>query len=581
MRHRIQRQQFLLTLPPAIDAFRAQQAAGRYFHEQLLPMLEAIFDELSTGDEVWHLDSCQIDLGVLDLASLYDLAAGETIYQRLRAEVKRVIDHELTTRPHLRRSAALKAWDTWRYYMDKGYLPWNGDPPDHEDLQQVLAHLAVDYEAVSWLRRALQPAAPMLTRVVAQHDDEFLTQLVTVLTATRQPELSAVVRAVTRLLRMLEVIRAGAEGTGAAAPTPLAISLTLWAARSTQFRHAPQTQQSSILWQQLLAAAAARPADLARHSVIELLLQDLEDETPLLEIALTSPGGDDEKAIRPWLLAAWDRAKSRESATEDADDDAPDTRDTMTPMADRDPAAGAPREKTRPDTTAKTDLRDTNSEPPAVSPANDQTKAPTPHPDPQPPPGTPAVRAGNRTTGADTNRQTGPEPAIPEDEGIYVTAAGLILIYPFLSTLLYRAGYWNGAAFKNMEARQQAVFLTYWLATGDQHAPEHALAFPKILCGYPLEEPLPREWELAPAALEEAGVMLENVVARWEKLGNTTITGLREGFLQRGGKLAGKDGRLTLQMETSGIDVLLDYLPWNIGIVKLPWWKQILYVEWR
>jgi len=162
-----------------------------------------------------------------------------------------------------------------------------------------------------------------------------------------------------------------------------------------------------------------------------------------------------------------------------------------------------------------------------------------------------------------------------------VTHAGLILLHPFLGTLFHRVGYWDGSGFKDFEARRNAVLLASWLATGDLHTPEYALAFPKILCGFPLELPLPQDWELPPEVLEEAGVMLENVLVRWEKLGNTSIAGLRESFLQRGGRLSKRDGRLTLQLETSSIDILLDYLPWNLSLVKLPWWKQILYVDWR
>ena len=59
------------------------------------------------------------------------------------------------------------------------------------------------------------------------------------------------------------------------------------------------------------------------------------------------------------------------------------------------------------------------------------------------------------------------------------------------------------------------------------------------------------------------------------------VEALREGFLQRVGKLVNRNDRLVLFMETSAIDVLLDYLPWNLSIIKLPWLKDLLYVEWR
>jgi hypothetical protein len=647
MRHRIQRQQFLLTLPPAVDAFRAQQAAGRFFHEVLLPMLERIFDELSGGDEVLHLDSCSIDLGVLDLKSLFAIVADETIYRLLRDEVKRMIEQELAARPHLRRSGRIKAWDTWRYYMENGYLPWNGDPSDQEGLQQVLAHLAVDYEAISWLRRAIQPETRILTRVVAQHEDEFLTQLVTVLTASRHPELNTVIREVIHLFRLLdqryhESTTPGyrPKGTGAKAakspaaasptvtpalaknlnrwaqqiasyhqtPDPqqramlwqqllaaatakaaatkaagrpastaptetaaLAKSLSRWAHRMAPFRQAPEQQQRAILWQQLLTAAARRPADFVSQGAPGILLHDIEEEPALLDTLLEESSNRTEPQTRSWLQTARNRSKSRKPTTEPRPDDHSDKLRTATSIQDRGPAPAKPPEQPASGTS------------PAQLSAGQPSNAPHPAEEPDvatPPPAIPGIPAKARTTNLPAGHQTDTG-AAAETEGIYVSLAGLVLVHPFLATLFHRTGYWDGAGFKDQEARQQAVLLAYYLATGDQYAPEYALAFPKILCGFPLELPLPAAWELPPEALAEAEVLLDNVLSRWEKVGNTSVSGLRQGFLQRGGKLTNKDGKRTLQLETSGIDVLLDYLPWNLSLVRLPWWKQILYVEWR
>jgi hypothetical protein len=102
-----------------------------------------------------------------------------------------------------------------------------------------------------------------------------------------------------------------------------------------------------------------------------------------------------------------------------------------------------------------------------------------------------------------------------------------------------------------------------------------------VLCGFPLEKPVEPVESLSPEFLEEADMMLEAAIGQWEILKNTTVSGLREGFLQRPGKLFSRNGNLYLQVERSSIDVLLDYLPWNLSIIILPWMKDILRVEWR
>ena len=75
--------------------------------------------------------------------------------------------------------------------------------------------------------------------------------------------------------------------------------------------------------------------------------------------------------------------------------------------------------------------------------------------------------------------------------------------------------------------------------------------------------------------------MLQAVIEQWTVLKNTSVEGLREGFLQRKGKLFSKNDNLHLQAETNSIDVLLDQLPWNLSMIKLPWMKRILRLEWR
>ncbi|MBS3771738.1 MAG: hypothetical protein KGY69_15920, partial [Bacteroidales bacterium] len=64
-------------------------------------------------------------------------------------------------------------------------------------------------------------------------------------------------------------------------------------------------------------------------------------------------------------------------------------------------------------------------------------------------------------------------------------------------------------------------------------------------------------------------------------LKNTTPQGLREGFLQRPGKLSKVDNGWKLNVEQDTIDILLDNLPWSYQIVSFPWMKQVIFVKWN
>ncbi len=194
-------------------------------------------------------------------------------------------------------------------------------------------------------------------------------------------------------------------------------------------------------------------------------------------------------------------------------------------------------------------------------------------------------------TNDETSRKTIPEtpaeasPPIDgrevDEEGIYVPHAGIILLHPFLSTCFSRPSWWVDGRFVDADAQQKAVFLLHYLATGEEEAMEYQLVFPKLLCGLPAETPLPMKTGLSPEEYAEAEELLQMVLIRWEKLRATSVGGLREGFLQRNGKLVRRNDQLTLLVERQAIDVLLDYLPWNLSLVKLPWLNNILFVEWR
>ena len=164
-------------------------------------------------------------------------------------------------------------------------------------------------------------------------------------------------------------------------------------------------------------------------------------------------------------------------------------------------------------------------------------------------------------------------------EGLYVDCAGLVLLHPFLPQFFSGLGL---ATNGKLLQPDRALCLLHFLATGQIVAPEYELVLPKILCNVPLETPVEANLELTAAEQEEAAALLDAVIRHWEALHHTSADSLRGTFLVRPGKISLRnDGDWLLQVEANSFDILLDQLPWGIGMIKLPWMEKMLWVEWR
>jgi hypothetical protein len=163
---------------------------------------------------------------------------------------------------------------------------------------------------------------------------------------------------------------------------------------------------------------------------------------------------------------------------------------------------------------------------------------------------------------------------------IAVSDAGLVLLHPFLPPLFEACGLAAARRFANTDAQQRAVQLAGWLANGTTTASEPALIIAKLLCGWPLDEPLPRESDVSDADRAEADAMMRAVIGHWSALGKASPEALRETFLARPGRLRDDEDAWRLEVERRGPDVLLERLPWAIGSVRLPWMARPLLVDW-
>jgi hypothetical protein len=171
-------------------------------------------------------------------------------------------------------------------------------------------------------------------------------------------------------------------------------------------------------------------------------------------------------------------------------------------------------------------------------------------------------------------------PTTPED-GLFVEGAGLVLLWPFLETLLRRlALLQEDGQFCGAEERLQAVALLGFLVDGDPRPPEWRLSLAKLLGGLALEEPGALEEPLDAAAQGEAMALLQAALAHGEGSLGDDLPTLRERWLQRPGWLEPRPGCWLLRVEQRDGDALLEALPWRWDWIRLPWMAELLQVAW-
>jgi hypothetical protein len=430
MQHIIKKQVISLAINKKSGVFRMQQAMSAHYRNKVLPVLENIFNELSHDDEMIHIDHLEINLGEVSEDEINRDDWGEDIRSTIKEQLYAQIGQARERKQIGHEAKAIGICRQWLFYMQNGYLPWNTLQVNEAWYNQVLEALAADYNSVTELRGIIKQQPAVSHRIVWQHSEKFLIQLVTILAPEDRPGLAKVINGLQQMF----------SRSGEPAPTG--------------------TQESAYkvkLWERLIFLSAGL-----------------------------------EKGLTPKRLVE------------------------------------------------------------EVRKINDIT-----------------IGSGElRVESID-------------EEGLFVQYAGIVLIHPFLSTLFKRLQWVKEGKFEDDQSKQKALHLLHYAATGREEAEEYELVVPKILCNWPLAMPIERDVELNKNELDETDRMLIAVIEQWPVLQNTSADGLREGFLQRKGKYFKRNDKRYLQIESASIDVLLDQLPWNMGIIKLPWMKDMLWVEWR
>ncbi|PTQ78768.1 hypothetical protein C8R26_10183 [Nitrosomonas oligotropha] len=167
-------------------------------------------------------------------------------------------------------------------------------------------------------------------------------------------------------------------------------------------------------------------------------------------------------------------------------------------------------------------------------------------------------------------------------EEIYIDNAGQVLAAPYLPRLFSMLELVEEGAFVDRQAAERAAHLLQFMVNEQTQSPEYQLTLNKILCGVSTGIPICREIAISAQEQETIEGLMRGMVQNWKTIGNTSISGLRETFLRRKGKLQLKeDGMWYLTVEPGVFDMLLDSLPWSFSVIKHSWMERAVHVIWR
>jgi len=166
------------------------------------------------------------------------------------------------------------------------------------------------------------------------------------------------------------------------------------------------------------------------------------------------------------------------------------------------------------------------------------------------------------------------------EEGVFFSNAGICLLTPWLPTFFKGIGLAVENNFMDKWKQQHAVYLLHYIVTNEEEPTEELLIFPKLLCGWPLQMPVINSFQITEYERTECENLLRSVIENWKALKNTSIKGLQESFLQRSGKLIEQNDQFVVQPEQQSIDLLLEFVPWTFRLIRLPWMKKAMQIDW-
>ena len=555
-----------INAPSKADGWRMQQDMSRLFWNDILNGIEEVLNELIPPDEIIKLDALEIILPTLDVQT-WQHTLTPSVKKALKQELERLLLYPKATETIKieRQSISNNHFDAWLHFLLRGQLPTVYVAASDAVWQDaILETVATQSVAVKQLRQYLhQPEA--LQRLIYQFDEAFLTRLMEAMTGRafsfgislreaiqvflQKPLLWDWVKNIQTLLRQ-DIVNQSINHRD--------FEILFW---SIVYKKAIASEaiaddnsRQEALTHDILEAAFNQTFGLSLNQFtlksLELFTVHLnKDNTLMSESTKRIAQLDTHKLVSSILIQQFKQTiETQANTTQEAFITKPSTS-----MTDKNKEF---KEKEAPETSE-------------IQPLNLLVETTT----------TESREATFKDADLIPSSDSNAELIIKTS---FVRHAGLVLLHPFLVPLMNTLGLLKpDKSFKNKKAAAHAVSLLHYLSTGETAPPEYNLTLPKLLCGVSSRTSIDRYKTLSAAEKEEAESLLQAVIKHWGALGQVSNDSLRQGFLQRDGKLSRRDSDWLLQVESQTLDILLDRLPWGIGIIKLPWMTNMLFVEWH
>ena len=164
---------------------------------------------------------------------------------------------------------------------------------------------------------------------------------------------------------------------------------------------------------------------------------------------------------------------------------------------------------------------------------------------------------------------------------IAISNAGLVLLQSFLTPYFQRIGLLDDNKFIGEQQKLNAVHFLQFLATGQSETEEQHLVLNKIICGIEIDQALDAGISISDTESETAEGLLHAMINYWPAIGHSSVEGFRGNWLIREGLLNETEQQWELIVKRRSYDLLLNQAPFSYHLIKYPWMKKPLYVNWQ